>query len=111
MNLHTKLPTDKVDVGSGNEQGHFTRHLEGGVHGGIPSYKFKCCTWRECKRKIFTTFFRTSEIIAQMGPTHPSSCWWNCGTHTHIFWLCPKLHLFWRVVFDALKEVFQPDIS
>jgi len=72
-------------------------------------------TWREFKWKIITRFFRTPEITAKMDPTHSSSCWRNCGTqvanHTRVFWLCLKLSLFWREVYDALKEIFKQDIS
>ena len=77
-------------------------------------------TWREFNLilwKIITRFFRTPEILAKMGPTHSNLCWRNCWTraanHTHIyiFWLCPKLNIYWREVFDALKEIFQQDIA
>lgn len=71
-------------------------------------------TWREFKWKIIVRFFRTPEIISTMSQSHSSSCWRNCGAHTanhtHIFWFCPKLKIFWGEVFDALKEVFQQDI-
>ncbi|KAG7519555.1 hypothetical protein JOB18_011322 [Solea senegalensis] len=71
-------------------------------------------TWKEFKWKVVTRFFRTPAITSKMGPAHGSSCWRNCGTenanHTHIFWLCPKLSLFWKDVFDALREVFKRDI-
>lgn len=79
---------------------------KGGVYGGIASYKFKYCTWTEFKRKVFTSFFRTPEITTKTGLTQPSSCWWNCETHTHthIFWLCPKLRSFCRMAFDALRR-------
>ncbi len=71
-------------------------------------------SWREFKWKVITRFFRTPEITAKMGLKRCGSCWRNCGkdnaNHTHIFWLCPKLSLFWKEVFDALKAVFKQDI-
>lgn len=71
-------------------------------------------TWKEFKWKVVTRFFRTPAITSKMGPALGSSCWRNCGTenanHTHIFLLCPKLSLFWKDVFDALREVFKRDI-
>ena len=49
-------------------------------------------------------------IVAKMGPTHSNMCWRDCGAHignhTHIFWTCPKLRLFWKEISEALKEVF-----
>lgn len=72
-------------------------------------------TWREFKWKIITRYFRTPAIVSKMGPRYPSSCWRNCGAHianhTHIFWLCPKLTVFWREVFNALKEVFMYEMN
>ena len=71
-------------------------------------------TWKEFKWKIITRYFRTPEIVARMGSTHSSSCWRNCGAHsanhTHIFWSCPKLRVYWKEVFDALEVVFQLNI-
>lgn len=68
-------------------------------------------TWREFKWKIITRYFKTPAIVSKMGPQYPSSCWRNCGAHianhTLIFWLCPKLSVFWREVFSALNEVFR----
>ena len=67
-------------------------------------------TWREFKWKVITRFFRTPVIVAKMGPTHSNRCWRECGAHignhTHIFWNCPKLRLFWRRISEALTEVF-----
>ena len=44
-----------------------------------------------------------------MGPAHSSSCWRKCGTPdanlTHIFWLCPELSVFWREIFNVLKDI------
>lgn len=71
-------------------------------------------TWREFKWKVITRVFRTPVITAKMNPACPSSCWRDCGTnipnHTHVFWSCPKLSIFWKDVFDALRQVFQQDI-
>lgn len=65
-------------------------------------------TWRVFKWKIISRFYRTPEITDEMGHTHLSSYWRNCGTqstnHTHIFWLCPKLCVFWRQIFDPMFE-------
>lgn len=59
-------------------------------------------------------FFRMPVITSKMDPTQPSSCWRNCGTqdanHTHIFWDCPKLSVFWEVIFEALKVIFRRNV-
>lgn len=34
----------------------------------------------------------------------------HTANHTHIFQLCTKLSVFWREVFDAIRELFQQDI-
>lgn len=71
-------------------------------------------TWREFKWKVISRFFRTPQIVAKMGPNHSNKCWRGCGAyignHTHIFWTCPKLRLFWREISEALGEVFGQNI-
>ena len=67
-------------------------------------------TWREFKWKVVSRFFRTPHIVSKMGPNHSDRCWRGCGahigTHSHIFWTCPKLQPFWKAISGALGEVF-----
>lgn len=91
--------------GGRDEHGHITEHLVCTEAHLVTNTN----TWREFKWKTVFWFFRTQKIVSTMGPTHPSSCWRNCGTctadHIRIFWQCPNLS-YWRKVFVALKEVF-----
>uniref|UniRef100_A0A3B3CV34 Uncharacterized protein n=1 Tax=Oryzias melastigma TaxID=30732 RepID=A0A3B3CV34_ORYME len=52
---------------------------------------------------------------AKMNPANPDTCWRNCGTdlgtHTHIFWSCPKISSFWDDVFTALNDVFKQPLA
>lgn len=70
--------------------------------------------WREFKWKIITRFFQTPQIIAKWNPSYSDKCWRNCGqhvgNHTHILWSCPKLRIYWKDIFDALKEIFHCEI-
>uniref|UniRef100_A0AAR2K0V3 Reverse transcriptase domain-containing protein n=1 Tax=Pygocentrus nattereri TaxID=42514 RepID=A0AAR2K0V3_PYGNA len=67
--------------------------------------------WREFKWKIISRYFRPPDVVAKMDPRVPSLCWRNCGTaipnHTHIFWSCPKLQIFWDKVYRTIKQILQ----
>lgn len=71
--------------------------------------------WREFKWKVVMRYFRTPEIIAKMKPTNPDTCWRNCGTslgtHSHIFWSCPKICSLWNDIFKVLSTVFQQPLT
>ena len=70
--------------------------------------------WREFRWKVIMRYFRTPQITAKWVLTTSDKCWRNCGpqngNHTHIFWSCPKLSIFWNEVLDALREIFHQNI-
>merc|ERR1712082_145103 len=41
-----------------------------------------------------------------MGEHMGRECGEQIGTHTHIFWTCPKLLQFWSAVFNDINRVF-----
>ena len=63
-------------------------------HRGVGSQIYKEFDW-----KVKTRFFRT-QITTFASKNNPSNkCWINCGMvgdHTHIFWDCLKIQIFWK---------------
>lgn len=64
--------------------------------------------WREFNWKCAIRFFITPNIKSkQLGIVQP--CWRDCDTqsanHSHIFWTCPKIQLFWIMINNTLQGV------
>lgn len=65
-------------------------------------------TWREFGWKNLTCYFITPKLKSkETGSQH--ICWRLCGereaNHTHIFWKCHKLNLFWESVHNIMKDI------
>uniref|UniRef100_A0A3B3BI18 Uncharacterized protein n=1 Tax=Oryzias melastigma TaxID=30732 RepID=A0A3B3BI18_ORYME len=64
--------------------------------------------WKEFGWKIILRFFITPQIATkQQGK--PKYCWRQCGhvnaNHSHIFWLCDKLRIFWDSVIKTIEGI------
>ena len=64
--------------------------------------------WRVFNWKNLVRFFITPKIQSRTSSAH-QACWRQCGCldshHTHIFWSCEKLKLFWECVHSVLINV------
>lgn len=64
--------------------------------------------WKEFAWKNLTRYFITPKIKSKQLKT-PQLCWRQCGSyegnHTHIFWSCSKLQLFWAAVTVTIKKI------
>ena len=70
--------------------------------------------WREFSWKNLIGFFITPKVKGKyLNRNLP--CWRECGAldadHSHIFYKCPKILLFWKVVHNTLQKVLGYDIS
>ena len=64
--------------------------------------------WREFGWKNLFRFFITPQIKHKQLRTQ-QPCWRLCGhinvNHSHIFWSCPKIRLYWEEVLDRTIEI------
>lgn len=64
--------------------------------------------WREHCWKNIIRFFKTPKITAKY-KSRVQPCWRECGytnvNHAHIFWLCPKLTIFWDKVYRLIVKI------
>lgn len=65
-----------------------------------------CAKTQETNYKILSRWYRTPTRLHEMFPTTSDMCW-RCqmdkGTLLHIFWSCPKLTHFWRVIRETVQ--------
>ena len=65
-------------------------------------------TWREFGWKNLTCYFITPAIKGKQSGSQ-QSCWRMCGNreanHSHIFWECNKLDLFWENICVTIKDI------
>ena len=62
--------------------------------------------WREFGWKNLVRFFITPLIKSRHSHSH-QPCWRLCGhmdaNHSHIFWMCPKIKMFWTNICLTLR--------
>ena len=67
--------------------------------------------WREYAWKIYTRFFITPKIQSKFKTSNSSECWRNCGEnnadHSHVFYFCPSLNTFWKLITNSISNIFQ----
>lgn len=65
-----------------------------------------CAKTQETNYKILSRWYRTPTLLHKISPTISEECW-RCqrdkGTLLHIFWSCPKLSRFWKVVHETIQ--------
>lgn len=65
-----------------------------------------CAKTQETNYKILSRWYRTPVQLHKIFPTTSEVCW-RCqkdkGTLLHIFWSCPKLSRFWRVIHETIQ--------
>lgn len=65
-----------------------------------------CAKIQETNYKILSRWYRTPELLHKFSPMIPDTCW-RCQkekrTLLHIFWSCPKLAHFWKVVRETVQ--------
>ena len=70
-------------------------------------------TWKEFIWKVNLRFFKTPFIISKFDKTKTNLCWRQCGQigdHTHIFWDCPKLKMYWEGIQAEIYNILQTNI-
>uniref|UniRef100_A0A3P8TVH1 Reverse transcriptase domain-containing protein n=1 Tax=Amphiprion percula TaxID=161767 RepID=A0A3P8TVH1_AMPPE len=70
--------------------------------------------WKEFNWKIKMRYFKTPSIISTFDKRNNNLCWRNCGKigdHTHIFWDCPKLKLFWEEIQAEIRSILGVDLA
>ena len=69
--------------------------------------------WREFGWKNLIHFFITPQIKSKSSKSQ-QQCWRQCGqmdaNHSHIFWTCPKIQIFWSNICLILKKVLRYDL-
>ena len=67
-------------------------------------------TWREFSWKNLVRFFITPKVKSNYLSVN-LPCWRECGAlssdHSHVFWNCDKVQLFWKMVHKILQEVLR----
>lgn len=65
-----------------------------------------CARIQETNYKVLSRWYRTPTLLHKLFPTTSDMCW-RCqrekGTLLHIFWTCPKLAHFWKVVRETVQ--------
>lgn len=65
-----------------------------------------CAKTQETNYKILSRWYRTPAQLHKIFPTTSEVCW-RCqrdkGTLLHIFWSCPKLSRFWKVIHETVQ--------
>lgn len=54
--------------------------------------------WKEFSQKLNLRYFRIPFIVSKFDVSKTNLCWRDCkqiSDHTHIFWDCPKLKMYW----------------
>lgn len=66
-----------------------------------------CAKIQETNYKILSRWYRTPALVHKFFPATSDLCW-HClsdkGTLLHIFWSCPRLKHFWRVVREIVQK-------
>lgn len=80
-----------------------------GSHTGINSQ-----SWKEFDWKLKVRYFHTPLVISNF-VKDPSAalCWRNCGKvgdHTHIFWDCPVIQVYWKNVKEELENILGMEV-
>uniref|UniRef100_A0A8C5LLZ2 Reverse transcriptase domain-containing protein n=1 Tax=Leptobrachium leishanense TaxID=445787 RepID=A0A8C5LLZ2_9ANUR len=79
------------------------------VHKGTNS--LKCA---ENAYKILTFWYRTPDRLQRMFPLHDPQCW-RCktalGDFMHIWWDCPMIQTFWKMVHAAVRTISDLDVE
>lgn len=65
-------------------------------------------TWREFSWKNLICFSITPKVKSKQLHKH-QKCWRECGSydvdHSHVFWNCQKITVFWEMVYEVLKQI------
>ena len=66
--------------------------------------------WQEYAWKINIWYFRTPVMLSKYTQNN-SSCWRECGEdkadHTHIFFTCKKIEIYWSEVIYTTEQIFE----
>ena len=66
-----------------------------------------CAKTQETSYKLLSRWYRTPVLLHKFFPATPDLCW-RCradrGTLLHIFWSCPGLSRFWRVIREVAQK-------
>lgn len=66
-----------------------------------------CAKIQETNYKLLSRWYRAPALLHKFFPATPDLCW-RCGADkgilTHIFWSCPILNHFWRVVREVTQK-------
>lgn len=65
-------------------------------------------TWKEFAWKVNLRYFRTPSTIFKIDNSKTNKCWRQCGQigdHTHVFWDCPKLKIFWEGIRQEISMI------
>ena len=70
--------------------------------------------YQEGGYKILTRWYKTPVVLKRIFPETSDRCW-RCGeeegTMLHVFWTCPKLKDFWKMVRDTIKDVLDIELG
>lgn len=70
--------------------------------------------WREFSWKNLVRYFITPKMKPFLEKSQ-QRCWRGCkdndANHFHIFWSCPKIHVFWKNIYVYLQQLFGKQIS
>uniref|UniRef100_A0A8C5N274 Reverse transcriptase zinc-binding domain-containing protein n=1 Tax=Leptobrachium leishanense TaxID=445787 RepID=A0A8C5N274_9ANUR len=78
------------------------------------AHKGFCATRsQETSYKILTFWYRTPSLLHHIYPDASPTCW-RCdsavGTHLHIWWSCPHIRGFWKLIHSAILQVTDMDL-
>lgn len=68
----------------------------------------KCINHFELMRKIHLQWYLTPVRFANISSSTSHLCWRQCsqiGTLLHMWWSCPRISSFWRLVSDLFTEL------
>lgn len=76
----------------------------------IQATKSSICTlYKENQYKILLHWYQTPDLLHSIYPTADSRCW-RCykhrGTLFHVYWTCPLIIPYWRMVQSLLQSIF-----
>lgn len=69
---------------------------------------------QECCFKIITRWYRTPSLLHKFSPRTSDRCW-RCkieeGSMIHIWWTCPLIQNFWKMVHETITSVTSENLS
>uniref|UniRef100_A0A8C5QFF1 Reverse transcriptase domain-containing protein n=1 Tax=Leptobrachium leishanense TaxID=445787 RepID=A0A8C5QFF1_9ANUR len=61
----------------------------------------------ETSFKLLTFWYRSPHLLFRIGALDSARCWRGClqtGTYLHVWWSCPHLAPYWRMVREIIKD-------